>query len=121
MLPGAVTAGVGGAVVLGGGALLAAGLGPWFAHAEAVARITEAEARRADATALQVEQGEARTAWEGSGRLLSGVGTTLVAVGVVAVGGGLAWALLTSETDAPAPAPESPPAAATDDAIPPSR
>lgn len=123
-LPGVITAGVGGAVVVGGGALLAVGLGPWFAHADAVARITEAEARRADATALQLEQAEARAAWEGSGRTLTGVGATLVAVGVVAVGGVVAWALLAPPPDeiaTPASAVDGPPAATSTVAIPPSR
>jgi hypothetical protein len=106
-LPGIITVGVGGASVLVGGALLAVGLGPWFVHADTVARIADAESRRADATALQQEQARARADWEGSGQTLTGVGTALVAIGALVVGGGLVWALLPTPphdaTAAPSP------------------
>jgi tetratricopeptide (TPR) repeat protein len=124
ILPGVITAGVGGAAIVGGGALVAVGLDPWFAHADAVARITDAEARRADATALQFEQAEARAAWESSGRTLTVVGATLVTVGVVAVGGGVAWALLApppEEVATTAAAGDGPPVATSPLVTPPSR
>ena len=116
-LPGVITVGVGGATVLVGGALLAVGLGPWFVHADTVARIDDAESRRADATALQQEQARARADWEGSGQTLTGVGTTLVAIGAVVVGGGLVWALLPTPLQDATPAP-SPVAAASGATLP---
>ena len=90
---GFVVAGVGGAAVVAGGVLGTIGLLPWFAHADALERVLRAERDKADATSAQADQTAAREAWDGHGRLLTIVGGAAVGAGLIAVAGGLGYAL----------------------------
>ena len=80
-------------VAVAGGVATAVGLLSWFAHAEAVQRVLEAEKDKGDASAAQADQVAAREAWQGQGRLFTIVGGAVAGVGVVALVGGLGFAL----------------------------
>lgn len=98
---GYIGAGLGGAAVVVGGATVAVGLVPWFAHAGALEKIKEAEGEKADATAFQSEQAAAREGWESYGQALAVAGTVVVTVGVAALAGGVGFALLGPAPDEP--------------------
>jgi hypothetical protein len=97
------TAGVGGVVVASGVVLAVVGALPYADHAAAREAILSAEQAGADASALQAQQATARESWEGYGQASVVSGVVAVGVGLVALGGGIAAALLLS----PAP-PEEP-------------
>ncbi|MDP2339583.1 MAG: hypothetical protein Q8O67_01385 [Deltaproteobacteria bacterium] len=91
---GFAAAGIGGAVVLIGASVSTVGLLPWFAHGAASSEILVAERSKADATALQEKQAEAREGWESYGQALTMAGGVVAGLGVVAIAGGLGLGLL---------------------------
>jgi hypothetical protein len=90
--------GVGGGLVALGGVAAGLGLQPWFEHAATKDAIAAAERRLADASGLQAQQGRARAAWESWGQALTVAGGIGVGLGVLAVGAGVGWAVLSSST-----------------------
>jgi len=100
---GYVVAGVGGAAVVAGGVVTGIGLLSWFAHADALQRVLAAEKDKGDASAAQADQEAARAAWEGQGRLLTVVGSAVAGAGVIALVGGLGFALTRPVVEEEAP------------------
>lgn len=84
-------AGVGAGVGALGGALLIAGLVPFFGHAQVRQQILDAEATRADASALQSQQAAYRGAWESWGEPALFSGAALLGLGAATLVAGLAW------------------------------
>ena len=96
---GAVLTGTGGVLLAGGVVTTVVGLVPWFAHADAAGRVNAAELARADATAAQQDQAQARADWEGYGQLATTVGSVVTGVGLAVLAGGVV-VLLTTPADA---------------------
>ncbi len=93
------TAATGAVVVAAGGAAVIVGLVPVVTFTDAQQKILAAEQRRGDASAVQLQQSDARAAWEGWGRPAVIVGAVAAGLGIAIGAAGVVWALASSAPD----------------------
>lgn len=104
-VPGIVTASLGALSLLGAGALVAAGLQPWFEHEAAIDDLDVAAAQLDLAAADDARERELQTrnAWQSGGVLAVGAGGALAVLSAGAVAAGVTWALFATEEVGAAP------------------